>query len=322
MGCWNKTCAISQFPLVAGDKTVNFIVIQDGFNSQDNHPCYTTGHGWKLIPIPFYGEYNDYGWQDDDAGQQVKYDFLTEHFKNQTVRREDGSSRHSGITNPFADCESLGDTIHGNVWEIKNPVGAWDKYPDTLKMAGFMISRIVWDNLTTKTLSTYPKRKWYTREEISKTIDGYIAYAKEQKILADAVTGNPDATIDEKMAAFRMDIACNFGPNMVAAEYISKKFGDRSYSNHSASAVRWSSQRDMGSSDGMEFPPADALLSGAITSDDVASMYLLVSAMNSLRKTFQPMSHEGSQSGIDHNHHLLLKAMKDMIKLDKIRYGD
>lgn len=321
MGCWNKTCAISQFPLVHGDKTVNFVVVQDGFNSQDNHPCYTTGHGWRLIPVPFYGSYNDYGWQDDDDGQQGKYDFLSEYFKDRIIK-SDASTRSSGITNPFADCDSLGNAIHGNAWVLKNQLNLWDKYPATVKMGGFMISRIVWDALTAKTLVTYPKRKWYTREELAKAVDGYVAFAKEQKILADRAADNPDATTEEKLAAFRMDMSTgNFGPDMVAVEYITEKFGERTYGDPISGIIRWASSRNL-NDDGMELRPVEALLSGAITSDDVAAMCLLISAMNSLRKTFQPMSHEGSQSGIDHNHKLLVKAMNDMIKLDKIRYGD
>jgi len=120
MGSWNKTCAISQFPLVAGDKTVNFILVQSGSNWRDNYPCYPHDMGWNLIPIPFYGEYNDYGWQEDDAGQQAKYDYLAEFYKKQLVEVEKEKERASicygKMNGPFDNCETLGEAIHGNVW--------------------------------------------------------------------------------------------------------------------------------------------------------------------------------------------------------------
>lgn len=43
MGCWNKTCAISQFPLVAGDKTVNFVLVEAASKYRDSTPCYPSG---------------------------------------------------------------------------------------------------------------------------------------------------------------------------------------------------------------------------------------------------------------------------------------
>ena len=320
MGCWNKTCAISQFPLVAGDKTVNFVLVEATSKYRDSTPCYPSGMGWKLIPIPFYGEYNDYGWQEDDAGQQAKYDFLAKHYKNEIVEVDEEKERaklcYDKMNGPFDNCESLGDSIHGNVWNISNPMGERYGGPASRRMAAFMISRIVWDALTSKTLVDYPKRKWYTRVQIANAVEGFAKYMKEQQAIAET---EPDST---KAAIVKMNMRMlAMGKNMFAYEYIGHKLKGSSYSDPRAGAVSFCGE-SMGVDTAMELVALAPLMEGAITADDVAAVYLLNSAMYSLRKGYHPQTGEGSQSGIDHNHHLLLKAMKDMIKLDKIRYGD
>lgn len=312
MGCWNKTCGITQFPIVGGDKVVTLILVQSTFAGDANMPCYPYDMGWNLIPIPFYGEYNDYGWQDDDDGQQAKYDFLAETFKDSIVEVEREKSRaktcYGSMKGPFDSSQSLGDTIHGNVWNLKNSMGTNYGGPEHRKLASFMVSRIAWDKLTAKQLVTYPEPKTYTKAQIARALAGYVKYKKAQDAKASL-------ELDDELRLLR--IALSAGSE---TEYVKKTFGDV-YGNPLASAIRFSANR-LTLGDGIEFSPIKPLMNGVCTPGDTASIYLLHCVMHSLRKGFAPQTGEGSQSGIDHNHLLLLSAMKDMIKLDKVRYGE
>lgn len=320
MGCWNNTCAISQFPLVAGDKTVNFVLVEAASEYLDSTPCYPSGMGWKLIPIPFYGEYNGYGWQEDDDGQQAKYDFLAKHYKNEIVKvgEENERAKHcyGKMNGPFDNNETLGDSIQGNLWNISNPMGDGYGGPASRRMASFMVSRIVWDALTSKTLVDYPKRKWYTRKQIANAVEGFANYMKKQQAIAET---DPDST---KATIVKMNMRLlAMGKNMFTREYLERKFKGSSYSDPRVGAVKFCGE-SMSYDTAMELGTLAPLMEGVITADDVAAVYLLNSAMYSLRKGYHPQTGKGSQSGIDHTHHLLLKAMKDMIKLDEICYGD
>jgi hypothetical protein len=57
MGCWNGTCAVSNLHVTAGQKVAVFLLLE---NKDKRSFCYGNAM-YDLCPIPFYGEYNDYG---------------------------------------------------------------------------------------------------------------------------------------------------------------------------------------------------------------------------------------------------------------------
>lgn len=57
MGCWNGTCAISNLHVKAGQKVAVFLLLK---NNEPKTFCYGNAL-YDLCPVPFYGEYNDYG---------------------------------------------------------------------------------------------------------------------------------------------------------------------------------------------------------------------------------------------------------------------
>jgi hypothetical protein len=324
MGCWNKTCAISQFPIAGGDATVNFILVEESWTRRESRPCYSSDAGWKFIPIPFYGEYNTYGWQDDDAGQQHKYDFLAKYYKHDLIEVESEKERakmcYPDCKNPFKDNESLGDSIHGNVWNLRNPLGGREDTIESRTMGTFMVSRIVWDTLTANAFQTYPKKATYSRAALAECVQAYLDYQKEQNEEAEYVKTLDPATLtdDQQSILFRQRMLHWDGG---ASDYAEKTFGKTSYDDPRRGVIRFTGERQMGS-ERTEIPLCDVVAAGVVTADDIAAMYLFVSAIYSLRKSFAPQVGEGSQSGIDHNHKLLVKAMNAMIKHDKTRWED
>ena len=57
MGCWNGTCAISNLHVRSGQKVAVFLLMK---NNEARTFCYGNAL-YDLCPVPFYGEYNDYG---------------------------------------------------------------------------------------------------------------------------------------------------------------------------------------------------------------------------------------------------------------------
>lgn len=303
MGCWNKTCGITQFPLVRGDDTVNFILIETGYKV-DPVPCHATGHGWALLPIPFYGNYDDYGWQVDDPDQQSKYDFLAEHFNDRIVlnqTQEKMERYYSNIKSPFANSSSLDMSIHRELWVIGSGMPA-QFGTKTRKLASFTVSRIAWDAFTKKMTQTYPKRKVHTHSDITAAITRFYHYYEEQKLSMD-------------------DFMFKATLGTIASDYIKVEY-DSGYGNPISYALRWAAHAESYDSSCAEFNPIEAMSKGVITAEDVASMYMFHDAMNSLRKTYQPQSHSGSQHGIDNYHSELIKVMQAIIKHDKTRWDD
>lgn len=59
MGSWNATCAISQLPILPGEK-VRFLMLTQHPNPSRNEACHSTEF-WQPRAIPIHAKYNDYG---------------------------------------------------------------------------------------------------------------------------------------------------------------------------------------------------------------------------------------------------------------------
>ena len=57
MGCWNGTCAVSNLHITAGTPVTVFLLLEQRGSKSF---CYSNALN-DLCPVPFYGEYNDYG---------------------------------------------------------------------------------------------------------------------------------------------------------------------------------------------------------------------------------------------------------------------
>ena len=64
MGCWNKTCGLSNLHITAGTDVYVF-VLEENTNKSDR--CYSTAF-WKPVLLPFMSKYNDYGGGEESSG--------------------------------------------------------------------------------------------------------------------------------------------------------------------------------------------------------------------------------------------------------------
>lgn len=92
MGNWNHTCAVSNLHITAGQKVVVFMLLK---NKNDRTFC----HGnalYDVCPIPFYGEYDDYGSVENCHGFGLN--IVIEAIRNRLYRFGQGP-------NQYHDCE-------------------------------------------------------------------------------------------------------------------------------------------------------------------------------------------------------------------------
>lgn len=64
MGCWNKTCGLTNLPIMYGEKTYVFVLEKE--QELTSH-CYAT-HLYRPLLLPFISTYNDYGAGEDSGG--------------------------------------------------------------------------------------------------------------------------------------------------------------------------------------------------------------------------------------------------------------
>lgn len=90
MGCWNKTCGLSNLHITAGTPVYVFVLEK---NKSYDH-CYSTGLFSPLL-LPFESTYDDYGGGEDSHG--VGLDFIMQGLKNQLVEMEVGDNQYHDI---------------------------------------------------------------------------------------------------------------------------------------------------------------------------------------------------------------------------------
>lgn len=99
MGSWNKTCAVSNLHITAGQRVVIFML---GKQPKQYDFCYVNSY-YEVCMLPFYGEYNDYGAAENCSGVGMNY--IVEALKNKLVEIKEGK-------NPYHEIEAKKDSFN------------------------------------------------------------------------------------------------------------------------------------------------------------------------------------------------------------------
>ena len=117
MGCWNKTCGLSNLHITVGTPTYVF-VLEEG---KDNSNCYTTSLFSPLL-LPFEAEYDDYGGGENSHG--VALDFIMNGLKKNLVELEVGENKYHDIAVKKEDFtpEKFFEACHEDRMSLQGPL--------------------------------------------------------------------------------------------------------------------------------------------------------------------------------------------------------
>lgn len=91
MGCWNKTCGLSNLHIYHGTPVYVFVLEK---TDKDDDRCYTTAL-YRPVVLPFYSEYNDYGGGENSSG--VGLDVVMSSIKKTLVEKDIGENQYHDI---------------------------------------------------------------------------------------------------------------------------------------------------------------------------------------------------------------------------------
>jgi hypothetical protein len=97
MGCWNKTCGLSNLFINSGTPVYVFVLER---NKKVDSLCYSTPFYSPLL-LPFESEYNDYGGGENSSGPAMT--LIMEAIKEQLVEVEVGDNQYHDIAVKKAD---------------------------------------------------------------------------------------------------------------------------------------------------------------------------------------------------------------------------
>jgi hypothetical protein len=143
MGCWNKTCGVSNLHIHAGDPVYVFILQQNTVRS--NH-CYSN-HFYTPVMVPFQSHYDYYGRGKNNSG--IGLEVIIKNLKEKLIEKEIGENQYHDIAvkRERFDVHMLFESMQKGRLEIQNPYARYSGNPENISVDFVMMRKDVVDKL-------------------------------------------------------------------------------------------------------------------------------------------------------------------------------
>lgn len=147
MGCWNGTCAVSNLHILHGEEVVVIMLVNNNEYDDLGSYCYSTSYN-KLMPVIFYGEYDDYGSVENTHG--IALPMIIAGLKERLFEYEigDNKSHDIAVKKENFNEELMFDAARENRLAITRQYGI--DLPTPVTVAPVMVLKSVFDNIMTE----------------------------------------------------------------------------------------------------------------------------------------------------------------------------
>jgi len=313
MGCWNKTCGLSNLHINAGDPVYVF-VLED---ARDDSNCYTTSLFSPLL-LPFQSEYNDYGGGENSSG--IAFDLIMSAIREDLVEMDVGDNQYHDIAVKKKDFdeELFFEAVHENRLAIK---GRFSAEPTKLQFTMFR-KDIVDDILNNYLVEKYVGGGLGTHGFRNNYISyGFKDIVADLPVLIDMLTTGSDEDFEylkdlpeEQRARFRLRMMGFDGLHRL-------RDSNKAAAWLQSDNYRYSRLVDVKliASDMLAAGENDKLI--ALLTEHLKAIYI-DAFMHSARKTWIPGGHEGSQNTEQDAHRFLAKAVLSALDRENAEYDD
>lgn len=300
MGCWNKSCILSNLHITSGTDVYVFVMEK---NKEINSLCYSTAFYSPLL-LPFESKYNDYGGGEESSGPAFNH--IMKAIKDQLVEMEVGENQYHDIA---VTKEGFGETMFFDaVHECRLKVKSWNNVKDVT--FGMMRKDVVDYILTNWVQEIYigegkGTTGWGNSYSSLVFADILVDVPDYINQLALKLDNNPDDLLRSLGFEYMCSLAC---ANKVA-QYI------RTDSYRYSHIIR------------VQELIIELVKSGNITeATSILTEYLrgvyIDTYMDSVRKSWIPGAHEGSQSQEHGGYRVLIDAMTAVLDLEKAEWDE
>lgn len=316
MGCWNKTCGLSNLHIGAGTPVYVFL-LEEAFREGDR--CYSTAFCKPLL-LPFESTYNDYGGGENSHGAGFQY--ILDGLSKNLIECEVGENEYHDIAvkrEGFGE-EAFFESVHEHRLKINT-------YNNEMFVDFVMMRKDIVDDI----LENMVQEKYVGDGEGTGGYGNNYVYYKFADILADIpafldkfqgmIDGSGDGPEDaEYLKSLPMKARL-----MVMGGTLDNVFewGD-------SNKVGWYIHRNTYRFSSIVRTDAlivDLMIAGeraqaeAILTDHLKAVYIN-EFMEMTRKLWMPGGHEGSQSSDHDGYRALMAAMDRMLTAEKAYYDE
>lgn len=337
MGCWNGTCGLSGLPINVGTEVYIF-PIKEGYRDSF---CYSTAL-YRPSVLPFRAEYNDYGAGESCSGPGL--DIVIAGVRDQLVEMPVGENKYHDIAvkREGFDEETFFETVHKKRLFFKNPMAAYEGEPKTVGVFFTMIRKDVVDRLWNEWQFDFWKPRGMTEIPAGFESDQYyiknVTYARLAELIPDYMEHrynreNPLRTKMMEDANKRVAEDPSLSDRLATLDNFYNRYGffEDNGREHMLSSsfghAFGSGYAGGGFAQFADIP--NAVLDLYEAGNQEAAFELLReclvgvmvnSFMESVRKIWTPVMHQGSQSECYEEYQLLNTITENVIKARKAEY--
>jgi len=143
MGCWNKTCGVSNLHIYGGDPVYVFI-LQGNTVGKDH--CYSN-HFYDVVMVPFHSFYDSYGSGENSSG--IGLEVIIKNLKEKLIEKEVGENQYHDIAvkREEFDVDMLFESMREGRLEIPNRYAGYVGNPKSIPVDFVMMRKDVVDKI-------------------------------------------------------------------------------------------------------------------------------------------------------------------------------
>lgn len=306
MGCWNKTCGLSNLHIYAGDPVYVFLLEQNPHHDR----CYSTAF-WAPVMLPFLSEYDDYG-GGENSSPAINY--ILEGLKEQLVEMPLGKNEYHDIAvnKDILDEKLMFEAVHEGRLKIHDRAFGGERLVDFV-----MFRKDIVDHITeTLVCDMYVGEGkgtggwgnnyiYYKFADVVAKVPEFIDKVEKELLSTDGPEGSLPPELRLKYAMRGLAGMYDFKERNLVATYLGG-LDDYRFSR----ILRPSDAVVRLLADGKR-EEAEAMLI------DILRASFINSFMESTRKSWMPGGHEGSQASESKGYRVLCSAVTAALDREK-----
>jgi hypothetical protein len=310
MGCWNKTCGLSNLHITAGSDVYVF-VLEESTDKTDR--CYSTAF-WRPLILPFSSKYNDYGGGEESSGPG--FQLIMDGIANRPVEMEVGKNEYHDIavkSDGFGE-EQFFESVHENRLFTSYRPGGKETMIDFVMMRKDIVDHILENRVIEQYVGEGKGTSGYGNSYIHYKFEDIL---KDMPEFLDEIIKLTTPHTGEGADAL----------NRMSARMMMRGFSGVFDYNHTNRVSKWVRSDDYRFSSIVDVSEqvtellksdnrtkAEALLTEYLKGQYINGF------MEATRKNWAPGGHEGSQSQEVDDYRLLINAMTTVLDAEKAEW--
>jgi hypothetical protein len=305
MGCWNKTCGLSNLHITHGDEVYVFVIEE---NTDKTDRCYTTSF-WRPLLLPFTSKYNDYGGGEESSGPG--FQLIMDSVAKQLVETDLGKNRYHDIAvkkEGFGE-EQFFDAVHEHRL-FKTDYYGVTAVIDFVMMRKDVVDYILENRVIEKYVGEGKGTSGYGNSYVTYKFKDILKDLPEFMDKLESVADLESASNKPELAETLMELMRSGGLSIFSYDHPNKVSERLRGDNYRVSSIV--SERDAV----LSLLKAGKRAEAESLVTDLLKGHYIDTFMESTRKNWAPGGHEGSQNQDADEYRLLIKAMTNALDAD------